>query len=70
MIESPRTRARAGIVGTALAFLCLAASGCEQEHPVIDTSTKGGIPGSQPATEKVEIQTKSGPGAPQGKAVK
>jgi hypothetical protein len=63
MIESPRTRARAGIVGTALAFLSLAAPGCEQEHPVIDTSTKGGIPGSQPAQEKVQIQTKSRPGS-------
>jgi hypothetical protein len=54
-----RTRIRVGVVGMALTFVALAGPGCEQPQPPIDTSTKGGIPGSQPAPQKVEVQKKA-----------
>jgi hypothetical protein len=56
-----RTRIRDGVVGMALTFVALAGCGCEQPQPPIDTSTKGGIPGSVPSPEpqKVEIQKKA-----------
>jgi hypothetical protein len=69
MIEAFRTRARVGIVGVAIAFVFLPVLGCAPETPVIDTSTKGGMPGSipSPTPEKVQIQSKPSSGTAPGK---
>jgi hypothetical protein len=68
MIVDIRQLARTGLLGLSFVFMSLPLVGCGgPETPIVDTSTKGGIPGSLPTPAKTALPV--GP-RPNGTSVK
>jgi hypothetical protein len=62
MIVDFRPLARTGLLGLSFVFMSLLLVGCGgQETPIVDTSTKGGVPGSLPTPTKAALPVQPRP---------